>query len=487
MFARPAGAPLSAAAVRRAAAVLIALVAASFAVVMGATASPALATTGWTGTGQPCQSSAYDCVDGGYQATAATTGNSWAWNDYGEVGADGIQTTAGPHNCTLYVAWRLQTSGMSPQPAWGQASQWGQHFRADQNAVPGSVAWWNTGPSGHVAYVEQVSGSRVRVSADNFLGDGSYREHGQTDSGAAGYTDSGWIWKTAPTGYLHPYPAGEAALSAPARPSKPAQPGKPLASRSGTSKTINVSWPAVAGATKYRLQWSNNGGRSWHRGTVSGTSKAFRGSYGRTYLFQVQAGNKLGWSAYSPYADPVTLNRIPPGQPGQPSASLSGNTITLTWPAVPGATRYHYQWSNDGGASWHSGRTGPGTSVTFRGAYTITYIFQVQAASADGGWGAYSAYSDPVTVSGAPPQPGQPSASPSGTSVNLTWPAVAGATKYRYQWSNDGGSSWHITGTSSSTSATFGGRQGRTYIFQVQAGNDAGWGAFSAYSEPVTV
>src|SRR4051794_38595779 len=56
-----------------------------------------------------CFSYAYECVAGGYQATAATTGDWWAWRYYGEQGAGGIGTP--PHNCTLYAAWGLQRTG----------------------------------------------------------------------------------------------------------------------------------------------------------------------------------------------------------------------------------------------------------------------------------------------------------------------------------------------------------------------------------------
>jgi hypothetical protein len=464
----------------RSLATLIRVAISTFGCAIALGAGPAHATNGWTG--EHCQSAAYACVGGGYQATAATTGattgNSWAWRYYGEEGAKGIQTASGPHNCTLYVAWRLQQNGMQdPKTAWGNAAGWTQYYAANAPPTVGSVAWWGSAYAsgfGHVAYVEQVSGNQVFVRADNYVQ-------------AGGYTDSGWISVSSVQGFLHPYPAGEK-TPAPAKPTKPGQPFKPTATRAGTTRTINVSWPAVAGATKYRLQWSTNGGSSWKSTTANGPLKALKGSFGSTYIFQVQAYNKAGWGPYSPYSNAVLLNRIPPAQP-TPTATLSGKTITLSWPAVPGATKYHTQWSADGGRTWNSGRIGSATSGKYTGAFTVTYIFQVQAYNADGGWGAYSAYSNPVTVSGPPPQPGQLSASPSGTTINLAWSGVPGATKYRYQWSNDGGASWHITGTGGAQymTARFGGQPGKTYIFQVQAGNDAAWGAFSAYSNAVTL
>ncbi len=146
-----------------------------------------------------CRSYQYACVGGGYAASAATTGNGWAWRYYGEVGAGGIGTPSGPHNCTLYVAWRLQQNGMAdPGRSWGNASRWGTNLPSNHTPAIGAVAWWQSG--NHVAYVEQISadGSQVRVTADNYV-----------PTGAGGYTDSGWISVNAPTGYLHPHDIGD--------------------------------------------------------------------------------------------------------------------------------------------------------------------------------------------------------------------------------------------------------------------------------------
>src|SRR5690349_18571082 len=66
-----------------------------------------------------CKSWQYACVGGGYAATAGSTGNDWAWRYYG-LGGTGINTPTGQHNCTLYVAWRLQLNGVpDPKVSWG--------------------------------------------------------------------------------------------------------------------------------------------------------------------------------------------------------------------------------------------------------------------------------------------------------------------------------------------------------------------------------
>ena len=169
------------------------LMAAAFFVLIGLLpASPAQATPGFIG--DHCSSLAYACVQGGYEATAATTGDGWAWKYYGQ-GATDITTPSGPHNCTLYAAWRLEQAGMpDPGHAWGDAVSWGDSLGFDHNPAVGSIAWWQSGD--HVAYVEQVSADKTQVfvRADNYW-----------TPAPGGYTDSGWVSVNGPTGFLHPW------------------------------------------------------------------------------------------------------------------------------------------------------------------------------------------------------------------------------------------------------------------------------------------
>src|ERR1700689_558961 len=71
----------------------------------------------WTGVAGVSQSSrcvtispSYACTVGGY-ATWLTSPSGWAWNFYG--GSEPSHNAYGPHNCTLYVAYRLQERGIT--------------------------------------------------------------------------------------------------------------------------------------------------------------------------------------------------------------------------------------------------------------------------------------------------------------------------------------------------------------------------------------
>lgn len=145
--------------------------------------------------------SSTDCLSYGYACTpgytGANTSGTWAWNHYG---GNSASTPDGSHNCTLYAAWRLQQSGLTQDPGnWGNAVDWAAHIGGDDhNPIVGSIAWYgatSTNSFGHVAYVEQVSGSNVYIRADNF-------------SSSNGYTDAGWVTAASVGLFLHPHDVG---------------------------------------------------------------------------------------------------------------------------------------------------------------------------------------------------------------------------------------------------------------------------------------
>ena len=72
--------------------------------------------------------------------------------------------------CTYYVASRR-----SVPSNWGNANAWYYNaqvsgFSVGSTPVPGAIAWTGDGYSGHVAYVEGVSGGMVTISEMNYNG-----------------------------------------------------------------------------------------------------------------------------------------------------------------------------------------------------------------------------------------------------------------------------------------------------------------------------
>jgi len=139
-----------------------------------------------------CKSAGYSCVLDGYNAT--TMNNNWSAQYYGADTKGGIGTP--PHNCTLYAAWMLAHNGLAnPGHSWGYADQWGRTLAAQTNHTPavGSIAWYEGGAMGHVAYVAQINWTNqtVFLVSDNYAG------------GVDGYTSNGWVPINQPTGYIH--------------------------------------------------------------------------------------------------------------------------------------------------------------------------------------------------------------------------------------------------------------------------------------------
>ncbi len=104
-------------------------------------------------------------------------------------------------NCTSYVAWRSAQAGFeltAPGPGrslLGDAGSW--HVNAQRvdglttgtEPKVGSFAVFASGPFGHVAYVEKITGDRVLISEYNLLADGMYSER--------------WIPRYQPTAYVY--------------------------------------------------------------------------------------------------------------------------------------------------------------------------------------------------------------------------------------------------------------------------------------------
>lgn len=116
-----------------------------------------------------CSSAAYSCTGGGYSASSAST-SGWPWSNYGYPWA--TKNSYGPHNCTLYAAFRLAKNGLG-FPGWSDnGGRWHTHSSSHPNTLPavGSIAEWS---AGHVAYVESVSYQGITISDDSASTDGS--------------------------------------------------------------------------------------------------------------------------------------------------------------------------------------------------------------------------------------------------------------------------------------------------------------------------
>lgn len=170
-----------------------------------------------------------------------------------------------------------------------------------------------------------------------------------------------------------------------AAPTKPAIPTNLQATTTGSS--ITLTWNAVYGASKYNIE--QIGGESF---TVDApnTSYTFEGLMPETtYSFKVMAVNDQGssdWSALITIATSLT-----PATPTILKAKPTGDSVTLYWDAIAGATKYNIE--QIGGKSITVTAPATARSVISLQPRT-TYSFRVMAVSDK----ASSNWSNPVTV-----------------------------------------------------------------------------------------
>lgn len=332
------------------------------------------------------------------------------------------------------------------------------------------------------------SSGNYPVSWNSITGATSYELHEQVGGGAwsAVYVGSSLAWAaTGKAGGTYGYRVracrqslcGEwSAVASAVVQLPPAQAPSISVPANAANGNYTVSWGAVAGATRYRLEESALGG-AW--GVVSentATSAGYSGRPAGSYSYRVTAWNLAG---YGPVSQVVTTSAYyaPSTAPmiSAPGLALNGN-YAVSWAAVAGANKYQLEESANGGA-WVVVGQPIGTSQMFTGRPTGNYAYRVKAGN-DAGWS--STYSNTVSVASLQP-PAATTLSAPGTSsgdISLSWGAVATTVTYRLEQSVNGGA-WGLVQQNGSTVSTRTGLASGSYAYRVQACNDAGCGSYS--------
>jgi fibronectin type 3 domain-containing protein len=188
----------------------------------------------------------------------------------------------------------------------------------------------------------------------------------------------------------------------------------------GASGQVTLGWPAIGGATGYRVY--RDGEQIAF--TVSPGYVDTGLDNGTQYSYTVLATNIAGWS---PMSTPVvgTPSVVAPNAPTGLVAAPGDATVTLAWTAMPSATSYNVY--RDGVL------VGSPTDPTFVDTGLIdatSYSYTVRAAN--GTVLSTPSSAVPCTpVATAPAAPTNLVATPGNATVTLTWTASAGATSYK--------------------------------------------------------
>jgi len=244
---------------------------------------------------------------------------------------------------------------------------------------------------------------------------------------------------------------------------------------SGGVNSTDSGWFEIG---RHSVTFTHDG--SGNRGAV-GTSAGFDGSGGYSPGHLDATGATMG---------AINYNRVP-YTPSTPTlVSRDRNSISMTTSAgvpsgAPGVSYYNWQYSTDG-SNW-GGIALYGGTITWPDADKNTqYYFRSQAVSTEGG-GNWSAASS--LISAAPSQPGPPTISRNGTSVNLSFsaPASNGSVLSSYTVQRATNSSFtEGLNTTSGIGVPFLNNitlsPGVTYYFRVKIGSNRGDSDYSASS-----
>ncbi len=284
----------------------------------------------------------------------------------------------------------------------------------------------------------------------------------------------------------------------------PDEPGDVIAA--GGDGRVTLSWESVGNATSYNIYWSTVANVTKTSGTkIAGAANPYihTGLAPATkYFYIVTAVNSAGEGEAS-HEESATTTSAPAPTPTVPAAPTgviaAGGTkqVTVTWPAVTGATSYNLYWSATAGVTKTTGTKIAGaTSPTVQNglADSTTYYYIVTAVNSAGEGGA-SVQVAATTLASTPPPATVPSA-PTGVTatgganqVRVSWSAVTGATSYNIYWSATSGvtksTGTKIAGTTSPYVQT-GLSAGTAYYYIVTAQNGAGEGAASTQATATT-
>ncbi|NNF53828.1 MAG: DUF4214 domain-containing protein [Acidimicrobiales bacterium] len=256
----------------------------------------------------------------------------------------------------------------------------------------------------------------------------------------------------------------------------------------GQGVTVGFAPPASDGGSPITGYIISRTGTSSGSFTTTSLSELITGLAPGTYSFTVAAVNSVGTGpATAPGTVTIVAPVTPPGTPSAVTASVSGQTITVSWaaPSTGGDPNpLDYTVSIAGVGS----KTTSSTSVEFTGVPAGTYSARVTATNSAGTGGA--GISNNVSVFTLPGKVGNLSAGAEGSSIIVVWDAPTAngnrpITGYQVRLEQNGVVLSTQDVGALTTGARFDGRSPGTYSVVVSARNDQGTGLGAAVNVQV--
>ena len=254
---------------------------------------------------------------------------------------------------------------------------------------------------------------------------------------------------------------------------------------------VDLSWPLVGdgGSPITHYEYSSDGGTTWR--STGSTDRSYRATQtsaatpadlenGTAYSWSVRAVNAIGAGAASPAVSATPQAPTVPDAPTGLTAVAGDGLVVLLWaePDDNDSPIIRYEFSRDGGTTWHS--TG-GTSVTYTDedlTNGVEYDYQVRAVNVLGE--GESSATVQATPEGPPTAARNLTGSVGDGTVTLSWtePVNDGGSSITYEYRVDSGS-WVSTGSSATSFVVQNLTNEQSYSFHVRARNTHGAGPAS--------
>ena len=222
----------------------------------------------------------------------------------------------------------------------------------------------------------------------------------------------------------------------------------------GTSATFTIS--ATGGALSYQWEYSTDQGKTWSNVSSGGTSSSYTMTAAMLHewnQYRCVVTNSYG-STTSKVAHLIVDSDTYPCIMAQPEDQkvASGKTATFAV-TTKNVTSFQWYYSRDNGASWVTFEGQTGAMLSVKGSATnngCLYVCIIKNSK-----GSVQSYIVKLTVTGVKPgvysQPGDRTREP-GAEVSF-YVGAMGVSKYQWQVSKDGGSTWKNISTSTYPSA----------------------------------